>query len=207
MPEQPDQPRPTTATEVFTEVLRRQREANQYRMGLQFVDLAVEQAAEIARVTGINDVAMINRSEPPSITHLVNAERLLAEILPEELYIQLNATHKFTIPAKLVGAVYKCTHRIIPLKYELFRHLRTNVYCMNGSIYAACIAPDCHGSVPEADRLAAEYLLLVNDERKYLETAHLEIGHYAAYLAGRQQQLAQVQGHLYTTPIVEQIDP
>lgn len=160
-------------------------------VGRQIMDLAVEQANAIARVTGINDVGMINRfvpgpadpenrGKPPSTTHLINAERLLAEVLPKELYIELNATLKFTILSKLTKAIcvtslYSLSDRLIPLKYELSRRYKTHIHCSDGSIYAACIAPDSHGPVPEADRLVAEYLLLVNDERKYLETANLSL--------------------------------
>lgn len=154
--------------------------------GRQIMGLAAEQAANIARVTGINDVGMINRfvpgpadpenrSEPPSPTHLVNAERLLAEVLPKELYIELNATHALTLQSKLSVAVYKLSDKIQPVSYSLSRRDKTYIYCKNGSIYSACISPDSHGPVPEADRLVAEYLLLVNDEERYLMTANLSL--------------------------------
>ncbi len=90
------------------------------------------------------------------------AERLLKSVLPEELYLQLTATGEFGIE---VGEG-KEKH-----KYTFKRKGKTLVE-REGKVYSCCIDVEDQKR-PEQDRIVAEYLLVLNDEKKYLATANL----------------------------------
>lgn len=94
----------------------------------------------------------------PSNDPKVVAERLLKSVLPEELYIQLAATGSFS-----------CS--IGPNEYTFFREKKTHVK-KNDRTYSCCIDIE-DPARPDADRIVAEYLLVLNDEKKYLDTANL----------------------------------
>jgi len=90
------------------------------------------------------------------------AERLLKSVLPEELYLQLSATGEFVIE---VGEGKK--------KHEYaFKRKGKTLVRMDGKLYSCCIDVEDQKR-PEQDRIVAEYLLVLNDEKRYLATANL----------------------------------
>lgn len=90
---------------------------------------------------------------------VVQAEALLRRVLPEENYLELAATSKTWIQAK--------TNR-----YQLIRHSKTIVEKPDKTKWSSCIHLS-DNDAPDTDRLVAEYLLIVNDEKEYLKTANL----------------------------------
>ena len=136
----------------------------------------------------------------------IAAESLLFSILPREMYIEL-------------AAVDKCTWRseVSENIYTLSKKNKTVVVKKDGSKWSACIAPEplemlragefpfteftvyraayftASQPLPTADRVAAEYLLLINDEPRYLTTANLtQIGDY-----GRREQSSTWFGRMW----------
>ncbi len=97
---------------------------------------------------------IIADSTDPRIT----AERLLKSVLPEELYIQLAATGEF-----------RCT--IHKLKFTFKRNAKTRVV-RSGREFSCCIDVEDEQR-PDQDRIVAEYLLALNDHKKYMEIANL----------------------------------
>lgn len=89
----------------------------------------------------------------------VNAELLLSQVLPTDLYLQLCAHEYFDIT---VGE----------RTYRLSKKKKTEITQKNGQVDSACIHPSDQ-NCPTADRVVAEYLLLKNDEAEYLKTANL----------------------------------
>ncbi len=85
------------------------------------------------------------------------AEKLLRRVLPEDLCICLAAMAYCDVQGKRY-------------RYRLRKDAKT--ICFQGEQeYSCCI--DLVGNHPDTDRIIAEYLLIKNDERKYLATANL----------------------------------
>lgn len=85
------------------------------------------------------------------------AERLLWEVLPKDLYFHYAAFGWFSIPVN-------------GRKYYLYKNIKTQSVDQDGTHLSWCI----HSSrkVPDQDRLVSEYLLLTNNEAEYLRTAN-----------------------------------
>lgn len=86
------------------------------------------------------------------------AERLIRTVLPEELSVSLSAIGEFEYQAK--------QHR-----YKLFKGKKTHCF-QDEKTFSCCIGLS-DTQAPDADRIVAEWLLLKNDEPKYLATANL----------------------------------
>ena len=165
---------------------------------------AIDPAREGGGSTGItlNIGGQPSTSTPPRPDPRIAAESLLFSILPRDMYIEL-------------AAVDECTWRSEASEniYTLSKNNKTVVVKKDGSKWSACIAPEpgemgemgeyvsimerfCGSSpLPPADRVAAEYLLLINDEPRYLATANLtQIGgrreeSSGAAIAGAQRRI------------------
>lgn len=98
----------------------------------------------------------------------LTAERLLQRVLPEELYLRLNALgwFEYYTPLHLITVGRVC-------RFVLSRRKKTLLHNTSGESWSCCIEPAGGVQVPDQDRLVAEYLLLVNDPEKYLRTANL----------------------------------
>lgn len=90
----------------------------------------------------------------------VVAEKLLAEVLPPEAYLELAATGYCDIPGK--------RHK----RYRLYRNVKTEIEKQDGSWWSSCIHLT-DSQAPDTDRIVAEYLLITQDEAEYLKTANL----------------------------------
>lgn len=101
---------------------------------------------------------------PPPMQELLDpkiaAEKLLRRVLPEELHVSLGALGYCDVPGK--------THK----SYRIFKNQKTHVTDKQGNVYSSCIHLT-DTEAPDTDRIVAEYLLIINDEAKYLDTANL----------------------------------
>lgn len=95
----------------------------------------------------------------PSTDPKVVAEGLLRKVIGDEAHTQLCATGQFTVTVESGN------------KYTFSRQSKTVVE-KDGRRYSCCIEFEDYDK-PRADQLAAEYLLALNDEAKYLSTANL----------------------------------
>lgn len=98
------------------------------------------------------------------------AERLLWEVLPKDLYFHYAAFGWFSIPVN-------------GRKYYLYKNIKTQSVDQDGTHLSWCI----HSSrkVPDQDRLVSEYLLLTNNEAEYLRTANGTVVGEPALTVGR----------------------
>ncbi len=107
----------------------------------------------------------------PTINPKLVAERLMQKVLPEDVYLSMSALQYADVPGQLM--VHDTGK---PRMYRLFRGGRkTEITDPNGHVWSACIY--LPGQQPDTDRIVAEYLLIVNDEAEYLETANLTVIH------------------------------
>lgn len=94
----------------------------------------------------------------PAAEALIRAEALLRRGLPDDLYLRLCATGKFQHVTAENGV------------YTLSKTEKTTLMTPTGNLFSCCVEmPGC----PPADRVLGEYMLIKNDEKKYLETANL----------------------------------
>lgn len=89
----------------------------------------------------------------------IKAEQLLAKILTEDEYFSFAALGWFEVD----GRIHKT--------YRLHRREKTRIIDWKDRHFSACIYAT--ETVPDADRIAAEYLLIRHEERQYLKTANL----------------------------------
>ena len=102
----------------------------------------------------------------PSDDPRVVAERLLRQVLPEAMYEELAATGQ-------------CSCVVNEHEYTFSRKAKTKVG-KDGKTFSCCIE-HTDNSIPRPDRLVSEYLLVLNDEEKYLATANLtQIGDWSS---------------------------
>lgn len=102
--------------------------------------------------------AVVHQPDVPSNPRVV-AEKLLAEVLPPERYLELSAEGHCDIPGKKNKT------------YRLFRNQKTEIEDKSGNWSSSCI--HLSESAPDTDRIVAEYLLITQDEKEYLRTANL----------------------------------
>lgn len=112
-----------------------------------------------------------NSSDPKVV-----AERLVRRVLGDENYTDLAALGKFTIilPSENEYTLYRKrkTEAKLAKKYLLPYGRADKRLHWDAGTYSCCIHPE-DTSCPDADRIVAEYVLLCNDEQKYLFTANL----------------------------------
>ncbi len=116
----------------------------------------IDPAADTADTTVFAKAEMPKK---PEVDPRIAAERLLRSVLPEELCIALSATGECEIQGK-------------QFSYVLKKDSKTHCKKKDGTVHSCCIAPE-DTSCPDTDRIVAEYLLILNDEQKYLEIANL----------------------------------
>ena len=93
---------------------------------------------------------------------ILQAEKLLLQVVGQDRYVQLNALGFYELPGK--------THA----SYSLAKRRKTHITGHDGAIWNACVDLTV-GDCPQADRIVAEHYLILNDEAKYLQTANLTL--------------------------------
>ena len=88
----------------------------------------------------------------------IAAERLLRSVLPEDLCVSLSAIGECEVQGK-------------KYRYKLFKNKKT--HCIQGDKIFSCCIELSDSEAPDTDRIVAEYLLIRNDEARYLSTANL----------------------------------
>ena len=118
-----------------------------------------------------------NSAPQSAIEPKLTAEQLLHKVLPQDLYIHLNAVGHFWLEptrTKRLEVRHKETKQVYghpPYRYQFFRNKKTHLHA-GKDIYSSCIAPE-NTSCPDQDRLVAEYLLAKDKEAEYLATTNL----------------------------------
>ncbi len=108
---------------------------------------------------------MVEKLTKPAPDPRLAAEKLLRSVLPDDLYIALAATGQCIAKGK--------TH-----EYTLAKGKKTickkapGLGVGSGKAFSCCIGLEDQ-QAPDTDRIVAEYLLIINDEKQYLETANL----------------------------------
>ncbi len=108
------------------------------------------------------------------------AEQLLIKVLPAPLYLSMSAKGYCDIPG------------VINKSYRLRRNGKTEVTNSKEEVFSSCIVLST--DAPDTDRIIAEYLLIVDDEKEYLKIANLTM------IRGMSRQTAWQPRHDYGIP-------
>lgn len=106
----------------------------------------------------------------------IKAERLLAEVLPEDMYYSLAALGHCAYEREVSSSQWDMVNALAPLGsmkvgFKFQRQVKTEI-TLGKIVYSSCIHLS-DGKAPDADRIVAEYFLIKNDPAKYFSTTNL----------------------------------